>query len=69
MIGITVRNQSESLSAFDRNDCPLSSESAKLQILTIRDLFEGQKPAIPLVDPTAFKKAQTEQREKQERLL
>jgi Tetratricopeptide repeat len=28
MIGITVRNQSESLSAFDRNDCPLSSESA-----------------------------------------
>jgi DNA modification methylase len=41
----------------------------KLQILTIRDLFEGRKPAIPLVDPTAFKKAQTEQRGKQERLL
>jgi hypothetical protein len=31
MIGMTVRNQSESLSAFDRNDCPLSSESATQQ--------------------------------------
>jgi site-specific DNA-methyltransferase (adenine-specific) len=41
----------------------------KLQILTIRELFEGRKPAIPLVDPTAFKKAQTEQRGKQQRLF
>ena len=40
----------------------------KIQILTIRELFEGKKPAIPLVDPTAFKKAQVEPR-KQERLL
>jgi hypothetical protein len=28
IIGMTVRNQLESLSAFNRNDCPLSSESA-----------------------------------------
>jgi DNA modification methylase len=41
----------------------------KLQILTIKELFDGRKPAIPLVDPTAFKKAQTEQRGKQERLI
>jgi hypothetical protein len=34
-----------------------------------RGFFEGRKPAILLVDPTAFKKAQTEQRGKQERLL
>jgi site-specific DNA-methyltransferase (adenine-specific) len=32
----------------------------KIQILTIKELFEGKKPAIPLVDPTAFKKAKTE---------
>jgi hypothetical protein len=29
----------------------------KIQILTIKELFDGRKPAIPLVDPTAFKKA------------
>jgi len=32
----------------------------KIQILTIRELFEGKKPAIPLVDPGYFKKAQME---------
>jgi adenine specific DNA methylase Mod len=41
----------------------------KLQILTIKQLFDGKKPDIPLVDPTAFKKARAEQRGKQERLL
>ena len=41
----------------------------KIQILTIRELFEGKKPAIPLIDPTAFKKAQTEATSKQEKLL
>jgi site-specific DNA-methyltransferase (adenine-specific) len=32
----------------------------KLQLLTIAELFEGKKPNIPLVDPTAFKKANIE---------
>jgi hypothetical protein len=32
----------------------------KIQILTIKELFGGRKPAIPLVDPTAFKKTKTE---------
>lgn len=32
----------------------------KIQILTIRDLFEGKQPNIPLVDPSAFKKAARE---------
>jgi adenine specific DNA methylase Mod len=41
----------------------------KIQILTIKELFEGKKPAIPLVDPTAFKKAQAEPTGKQEQLL
>ena len=40
----------------------------KMQIITIRELFEGKKPSIPLVDPTYFKRAQTEQG-KQERLF
>jgi DNA modification methylase len=41
----------------------------KLQIFTIKDLFDGKRPAIPLVDQAAFKKAQAEPRAKQERLL
>jgi len=36
---------------------------------TINELFEGKKPAIPLVDPTAFKQAKAEPRGKQEKLL
>jgi hypothetical protein len=40
----------------------------KIQILTIKELFEGKKPSIPLVDPTAFKKAKAEPG-KQERLI
>jgi site-specific DNA-methyltransferase (adenine-specific) len=32
----------------------------KLQILTIRELFEGKQPNIPLVDSSAFKKAPKE---------
>jgi hypothetical protein len=41
----------------------------RIQIVTIKELFGGKKLAIPLVDPTAFRKAQTEPRGKQERLL
>jgi adenine specific DNA methylase Mod len=41
----------------------------KIQILTIKELFDGKKPAIPLIDPAAFKKAQVEPRGKQERLI
>ena len=32
----------------------------KLQIFTIEDLLSGKKPQLPLLDPTAFKKAQRE---------
>ncbi len=41
----------------------------RLQILTIEDLFAGKKPNIPLVDPSVFKKATEEQREKQSELF
>ena len=34
---------------------------ARLQILTIEDLFAGKKPAMPPQDPTAFKKAAREE--------
>lgn len=33
----------------------------KLQILTIEELFDGRWPEIPLVDPSAFKKAKREE--------
>ena len=32
----------------------------KIQILTVEQLFTGKKPHIPLVDPTAFRKAARE---------
>ncbi len=32
----------------------------KIQILTIRELFEGKQPNIPLIDSSAFKKAPKE---------
>lgn len=32
----------------------------RIQIFTIADLCAGKKPNIPLIDPTAFKKAQRE---------
>jgi site-specific DNA-methyltransferase (adenine-specific) len=35
----------------------------RLQILTIEELFAGKKPNIPLVDPTAFRKAAREEKE------
>ena len=34
---------------------------ARLQILTIKDLFTGKKPAMPPEDPAAFKKATREE--------
>ncbi len=34
---------------------------ARLQILTIEDLFAGKKPAMPPQDPAAFKKAAREE--------
>ena len=40
----------------------------KIQILTIRELFEGKQPNIPLVDPSAFKKAPKEARGEQDAL-
>jgi site-specific DNA-methyltransferase (adenine-specific) len=40
----------------------LYGKYSKIQILTIRELFEGKQPNIPLVDPSAFKKAPKEAR-------
>ncbi len=40
----------------------------KIQVLTIQELFDGKQPNIPLVDPSAFKKAPKEGRGDQDRL-
>jgi DNA modification methylase len=42
---------------------------AKLQILTIEQLFSGKKPDLPWIDPTAFKKSAKEITEKQHPLF
>ena len=45
---------------------PQHAKVPKIQILTIRELFDGRKPHIPMVDPTAFKKAQREDTRKRD---
>ena len=40
----------------------------KIQILTIRELFEGNQPNIPLVDSSAFKKVPKESEGDQDKL-
>ena len=40
----------------------------KIQILTIEDLFDSQKPHMPWIDPSVFKKAKREDTTKQGRL-
>lgn len=41
----------------------------KIQILTIEQLFEGQRPQMPWIDPSVFKKAKKEDTSKQQKLL
>lgn len=43
----------------------LYGKYAKIQILTIADLFSGKQPNIPLVDTSAFKKPPKEAKEQQ----
>ncbi len=40
----------------------------KIQILTVEDLFKGQRPHMPWIDPSVFKKAKREQTTKQNEL-
>ncbi len=42
---------------------------ARLQIVTIEDLFAGKKPAIPPEDPAAFKKVAREEDKTRQRKL
>ncbi len=42
---------------------------ARLQILTLRELFEGKKPDIPFVDPSSIKRAKREDTSQQGSLL
>lgn len=43
---------------------------ARLQIVTIEDLFAGKRPAMPPEDPAAFKKAAREEdKTRQEKLI
>jgi hypothetical protein len=42
---------------------------AKIQLLTIEQLFAGKRPDIPLIDPSVFKKAAVESTATQEKLF
>jgi site-specific DNA-methyltransferase (adenine-specific) len=42
---------------------------AKIQIITVDELFAGKKPDIPLVDPSSYKKAPVASKQKQPKLF
>jgi site-specific DNA-methyltransferase (adenine-specific) len=42
---------------------------ARLQIITLAELFQGKKPDIPFVDPASVKRAKREETGKQDRLI
>jgi hypothetical protein len=44
-------------------------EYPKIQILTVEQLFAGQRPEMPWIDPTVFRKAKREMKGSQEKLL
>jgi site-specific DNA-methyltransferase (adenine-specific) len=39
---------------------PLGGRYPKIQILTIKELFDGKRPQIPLIDPSSFRRAVAE---------
>jgi site-specific DNA-methyltransferase (adenine-specific) len=41
----------------------------RLQIITLAELFQGRKPAIPFVDPASIKRAKREETGRQDRLI
>jgi hypothetical protein len=46
-------------------ESPMHGKFARLQILTVEDIFDGKKPHMPWIDPSVFKKARRESTEKQ----
>ncbi len=52
-----MKKEAASAGVFDT----VFGKFARLQILTIEDLFAGKKPAIPPEDPAAFRKAAREE--------
>jgi DNA modification methylase len=50
-------------------DSPIYGKIPKIQILTIKELFEGKKPQIPLIETAAFRKLQPEDAARQPKLL
>jgi hypothetical protein len=41
-------------------ESPLHGKFQKIQILTVEDLFDGNRPHLPWIDPSLFKKAKRE---------
>ena len=48
---------------------PYHGNIAKIQILTIAELFAGKKPIIPFIDPTTFRRARPEKTTEQPQLF
>ncbi len=68
---LPTRAMEQEAAAVGRFTSPLTGKScARLQIITLAELFQGRKPDIPLVDPgAAFRRAALEDMTQQGRLL
>ena len=59
----------EAIIAGDFEIPEIGRKYPKIQIRTIRDLFEGRQPDLPYIDRTVFRKAQRERTERQGKLI
>ncbi len=54
---VTMRREAAAQGFYES---PLHGKFAKIQLLTVEDLFAGKRPHVPWVDPSVFKKAKRE---------
>ena len=68
---LPTREMERRAAAVGRFDAPATGKTyARLQIITLAELFRGKKPDLPLIDPgAAFRKAAREETGRQEVLL
>lgn len=62
----TMRREATAAGLYES---PMHGKFQRIQILTIEDLFGGQKPHLPWIDPSVFRKAKRETSSKQGDLL
>ena len=66
---LPTRPMEKEAAAVGRFEDGYGKSHPRLQILTLAELFQGKKPSIPNIDQGILKKARTEDRSSQGKLL